>query len=119
MDSDLKFHTHIRGTVAKAGGIATNLLKSTVCRSPLFMCSIFSTDIRPILEYASPLWNTGYIGNARLLESVQRRWTKQIQGLSSLSYSERLKSLNMYSTQGRLLRQGLVYAYKIFHHLYF
>ena len=117
VDTNLKFHTHIRNTVAKAGGVATNLLKSTVCRSANFMSSIFSTDIRPLLEFASPIWNTGYTYDLKLLESVQRRWTKQIEGLSTFSYSERLKFLNMYSTKGRLLRQDLIYTYKIFHDL--
>lgn len=117
VDTNLKFHTYIRNTVAKAGGVATNLLKSTVCRSANFMSSIFSTDIRPLLEFASPIWNTGFTYDLKLLESVQRRWTKQIEGLSSFPYSERLKRLNMYSTKGRLLRQDLIYAYKIFHGL--
>ena len=71
IDSDLKFHPHIAATVQKAGALASNLIKVTACRTPEFMLSLFSTHIRPILEYCSCVWSTGYVGDLRLLESVQ------------------------------------------------
>ena len=43
----LKFHQHIGTTVNKAGGVANNLLKSTVNCSQDFMTSLLVTDIRP------------------------------------------------------------------------
>jgi hypothetical protein len=73
IDDQLKFHKHVESVAAKAGGVATSLLKSTVCRSPNFMFSLFSTHIRPLLEYGSQVWNTGYIGDLSLLERIQRR----------------------------------------------
>ncbi|KAK4309434.1 hypothetical protein Pmani_018931 [Petrolisthes manimaculis] len=78
VDNKLRFHPHIRQTMAGAGGVASNLLKSTVCRSLSFMKTLFISDVRPLLDFASPVWNTGFLGDMRLLESVQRRWTKQV-----------------------------------------
>ena len=104
VETNLKFHSHIRETVHKAGGVVSSLLKATVCRTPEFMSNIFVSDIRPILDFCSSLWNLGYVGNMRMIESVQRRWTRQIGGLEELSYEERLKRLNLYSIKGRLLR---------------
>ena len=115
VDNTLKFHVRIRSTVKKAAGLANNLLKSTLCRSSDFMVTILKSHIRPILEFGSTVWNTGYLGDLRLLESVQRRWTKCIDGLVDLSYADRLKSLNLYSVQGRLLRADLIKYWKIFH----
>ena len=46
---------------------------------------------------------------------MQRRWTKQIAGLETLSYLERLKKLSLYSIAGRLLRADLIKLWKIFH----
>ena len=115
VDSDLKFHKHITSTVWKAAGLTKNLLKSTVCRSPEFMMTLFSTHVRPIIEYCSCVWHTRYIGDLRLLESVQRRWTKRVSGLGSLDYRSRLKVLNQYSIQGRLLRADLIQYWKLFH----
>jgi len=115
IDADLKFHQHISKTVHKAAGLSQNFLKSTVCRSPEFMMTLFSSHIRPILEYCSCVWNTGYIGDLRVLESVQRRWTKRVSNLSNVDYQSRLRALNQFSVQGRLLRADLIQYWKIFH----
>ena len=115
VDSDLKFHLHILSTAQKAGGLAQNIIRTTVCRSPEFMLPIFCSHIRPILEYCSCLWHTGYIGDLRALESVQRRWTKRIDGMSELDYGTRLRTLNLYSVSGRLLRADMILCWKIFH----
>ena len=53
VDTKLKFHPHIRETVAKAGGVAANLLMSTVCRTVPFMTAFLVTDVRPLLDFAS------------------------------------------------------------------
>lgn len=113
VDTDLKFHGHIRSVAHKAGGLAQNFLKSTVCRTPEFMLFLLTTHIRPVIEYCSCLWNTGYQGDLRLLESIQRRWTKQISSVEGLSYAERLQALKLYSVQGRLLRADLIHYWKV------
>ena len=115
IDRSLKFHVHVSSTVHKAAGLSLNLLKSTVCRSPEFMLALFRTHIRPIIEYCSCVWHSGYLGDLRALEAVQRRWTKRISGMSDLEYGCRLRSLDMYSVQGRLLRADLIQCWKIFH----
>ena len=115
VDCRLKFHEHVRSSVLKAGGLAHSLLKSTVCRSPEFMMFLLITHIRPLIEYCSCIWNTGYIEDLRLLENVQRRWTKRVSGLDTMHYSDRLRTLNLYSVQGRLLRSDLIQCWKIFH----
>ena len=99
--------------VRKASGLAQNFLKCTVSRSPEFMLFLWTTHIRPLIGYSSCVWNTGYLTDLSLLERVQRNWTKQISGLENLCYSERLKSLNLYSVQGRLLRADLIQYWKV------
>ena len=47
------------------------------------MVALFVTHIRLILVYCSCVWNVGYVGDVTLLESVQRRWTKKIDGMSN------------------------------------
>ena len=115
VDSCLKFHLHILSTAQKAGGLAQSILKATVCRSPEFMLTLLTTHIRPILEYCSCLWHTGYISDIKTLESVQRRWTKRVERLSQVDYGTRLRTLNLYSVSGRLLRADMIFCWKIFH----
>ena len=76
---------------------------------------IYTAHVRPKLEYGSCLWNTGYIGDLRRLEGLQRRWTRSVDGLSDLPYSQRLLRLDLFSIQGRLLRADLILVWKIFH----
>ena len=77
--------------------------------------NIYKFHVSPLLEYGSPLWNVGYHGDIRLLERVQRRWTKAVTGLSDMPYNLRLQRLNLFSFQGRLLRTDLIMVWKIFH----
>ena len=115
VDDSLKFHAHVSEIVRKSSGLANQILRSTVCRSREFMLTVFLSHIRPIIDYCSSVWNLGYQGDLERLESVQRRWTKQVSGLSSLDYSTRLRRLQIYSIKGRLLRADLIKVWKIFH----
>ena len=115
VDLSLKFHNHISLTKSKAFGVSQNILHGTICRSPEFMRQIFIAHICPIMDFCSPLWNTGYIGDCRSLESIQRRWTRDIDGFSNLSYHDRLSRLSLYSVWGRCLRADLILVWKIMH----
>ena len=115
VDVSLKFHEHIGSIVQKASGLASQLLRATICRDKDFMVSLFVSHVRPLLDYCSTVWNLGYRGDLVRLESVQRRWTKEILGMSGMSYLERLKYLGLYSVQGRLARADLIKIWKIFH----
>ena len=115
IDNELKFHSHVYSITSKAAGLSVNLLSSTLCRSREFMMALFISHIRPLLEFSSCVWNVGYVGDLKLLERVQRRWTKRIDGLDEMSYSDRLSELSLYSVKGRLLRADLIKYWKIFH----
>ena len=88
---------------------------STVCHSQQFMLFLLTMHIRPLVEYCSCVWHTRFVQDLRLLERIQRRWTKQIDGMALLPYGERLKPLNLYSIQGWLLRADLIQCWKICH----
>ena len=75
---------------AKAGGVTHNFLKLTRCRSPDFMIHILKSHIRPILEYASSVWSSGYIQDLKRLEAVQTVGTRNILGLQDKMYGDRL-----------------------------
>lgn len=115
IERDLKFHSHIRRKVGVAGGLTSNFLSCTLNRNADFLLSIYKAHIRPILDYASPLWNLEYIGDLKLLEKVQRRWTRSVDDLFEVPYHDRLRRLNLFSYQGRLLRADLIMVWKILH----
>lgn len=77
VDDSLKFHLHIKEVFCKASGVAITILWGTLNRTPAFMSQIFTAYIHPIIDFGSVIWNTSYIGDLHLLESVQRQWTKK------------------------------------------
>ena len=93
----------------------SQLLRCTVCRSPDFMLKVFVSHVRPILDYCSTVWNLGFLDDARKLESVQRRWTREVTGFSEVRYKNRLLRLKLFSVWGRFLRADLVKVWKVFH----
>ena len=48
-----------------------------------------------------------------LIELVQRKFTKRLRGLRDISYTERLKLLNLDTFEDRRLKFDLIYCYKI------
>ena len=107
VNTSLRFHIHIRQIVNKVAALSSNFLKATSCRFETFMKSLLMSHLHPLLEFASPVWNTSYLGDLCLLESVQRRWTKMIDGLAEILYSQCLAILDLYSVKGKLLRAVL------------
>ena len=53
----------------------------------------FNTYVRPLLEYASPVWSPQYNYMLDKTESVQRRFIKRLPGYSALDYPTRLTLL--------------------------
>ena len=51
VNSGLRLHGHVNSVVGKVGEIMGDLLRSTICRSKLFMVSLFVSHIRPIIDY--------------------------------------------------------------------
>ena len=69
----------------------------------------------PPAEYGSCVWNVKYPSDARRLELLQRRWRREIHGLSGMEYMDRLRSTGLFSIHSRLLRIDLVTVWKSFH----
>ncbi|XP_050711202.1 uncharacterized protein LOC126995577 [Eriocheir sinensis] len=65
-----------------------------------------------IHTHAVQCWCPHYRMDINLLESVQRRMTKMIQGLRNLPYQNRLKHLNLHSLERRRVRGGLIEVFK-------
>ena len=77
VDSKLCFQDHICSVVRKVEDLASELLRSTICHSSIFMLSLFVSHIRSTMNLCSNVWNIGYL-DVRLLENMKQRWTSEM-----------------------------------------
>ena len=78
VDSKLKFDIHINTIVSKAYQRSNCIYRCFLCRDVCWLMKAFTIYVRPILEYASSIWNPTYITLIDKLERVQRNFTKRL-----------------------------------------
>ena len=113
VDCDSKFTEHINSVTIHGRARANLVLKCFESRDHGTLLRSFTTYVRPLLEYASPVWFPSTKGAISKTELVQRRFTKRILGLSSYCYEARLALLELESLETRRIKADLVYVYKI------
>ena len=79
---------------------------------------LYKTLVRPHLEYCAPIWSPHLAKDIDVLEKVQRRATKLIPSISTLSYEGRLQELDLHSLFCRRQRGDLIEVFKILNSYY-
>ena len=77
--------------------------------------TLYKTLVRPILEYASPVWCPYLVKNIVLLEKVQRRASRLALGQrrGEMSYEDRCEMLRWSQLTDRRLYFSLIECYKL------
>ena len=110
--NNLKFGDHISQATLKANVMIGKLKRTFKTWNVKTFKILYSSYVRPHLEYAAPAWSPYNKKDIKALEKVQRRATKLVPCLSNLSYYERLKALNLTTLEARRLRGDLIQYFK-------
>ena len=111
--NNLKWTEQTRLAVTKATQVLAMLRKSFKFWNPTITRRLYTTFIRPHLEYAACVWNPSAKKDIKALERVQQRVTKLPVCLRDLSYEERLKQLNLTTLEDRRERGDAIQLFKI------
>jgi hypothetical protein len=73
---------------------------------------LYSTYVRPHLEYCSSVWNSSSILNIKEIEKVQEHASKIIPQLRNMSYESRLKAIGIPTLSHRRRKGDLIHYFK-------
>jgi hypothetical protein len=118
VDSRLKFSDHIEQCVNKSNKLLGLIRRSYEYLDGPTLTQLFTSLIRPHLEYGNVVWSPRYKKDHTLVENVQRRATKLVPGLKDIEYPERLRRLNLPSLLFRRARGDMIEVYKHLHGIY-
>ena len=113
IDNKISFDTHINNMIFKANRVSAVVRNTFDHMNEDVFQLIFKGLIRPLLEYAAPIWSPHTVYQKELIENVQRRATKLIPGFYNLSYPERLRKLNMPTLSYRRARGDMIQVFKL------
>ena len=111
--SKLKSDKHISSAAAKANSILGQLKNTFASRDKEIWKKLYTSFIRPHLEYCVPVWCPHQRGDISELEKVQKRVTKVPTETRRLDYNTRLISFGLTSLETRRCRGDLIQFFKI------
>lgn len=118
ISNNLKSSAHIAAAVNKANQILGLIRRSFTYMDIPLMKQLYTSLVRPHLEYGNVIWQPYLKGEMDLLERVQHRATRMIPGLARLDYEERLKKMDLPSLTYRRARGDAIETYKYLHGIY-
>ena len=114
--SSLLWTDQIKASISKANRMICWIARTLISRDCKTMIAVYKSLIRPHIEYCVQLWNPATVhGNWNLileLEGVQRRFTRLIDEVGTLPYSQRLDILNLTTLAERRYRGDLIETFK-------
>ena len=109
----LKPAAHIANCMKKANQMLGMIQRTITYKNKIILLLMYKSLVRPHLEYAVQAWSPHQLGHIRLIEGVQRRFTRMIPEFKSLTYEARLKRLNLTTLEIRRIRGDLIEVYRI------
>jgi len=107
----------VRRQCSKAAGKGNRILgmikRTFACRRRDIILPLYKSLVRPHLDYCKQVWSPYLRKDMDVLERVQRRATKLIEGYERLEYEERLRRAQLTTMETRAGRADMTEVFKI------
>jgi len=113
--SDLKPSEHVAKAVSKTNQILGLIRRTFTYMDIPITKHLFTTLVRPHLEYGNVVWHPMLRKDKDMIEAVQHRATKMVPGLAKFSYEDRLHRMDLPSLEYRRLRRDAIETFKNIH----
>lgn len=118
ISDDLSWSAHIQHVASKANRMLYLIRKAFPNCTLINLGQFYRIYIRPILEYAGPVWHPSLQRDVDLLENIQRKATRLTLGVNRPAYEERLRHCSLTQVYDRKLRGDLIITYRAIHGLF-
>ena len=99
--------------VKKANTVLGMIKRNIVYKSKDVIVRLYKALVRPKLEYCVQAWCPYLKKDISILERVQKRATKMIEGYTNMSYEDRLSNTGLIKLEKRRARGDLIQVFKI------
>ena len=115
LSSDLRWNNHIDNITTKANRTLSFVRRNIKISSPRLRTQAYFSLVRPLLEYASPVWDPYTQDNINKIEMIQRRAARYVKNNydRTASVTSMLEDLNWRSLADRRTDARLSLFYKI------
>ena len=116
---NLSWNCHVDDTMKKANNSLAFLRRNLASCPQEIKAQSYKTLVRPILEYASPVWDPYTETNITQIEAVQRRAARFVKGdyRPTSSTSNMISQLGWSTLQYRRENSKMIMVYRITHDL--
>lgn len=97
----------------KANQILGLIYRTFECKNKMIVKQLYKSLVRPHLDYCSSVWRPHLRKDINLLERVQKRATRMVEGYKGLEYQDRLKGMKLTTLETRRLRADMLEVFKI------
>lgn len=113
VSASFKVSSQCIAATRKANRALYQLKRTMASREPEVLLPMYKVFVRPHLEYCVQAWSPYLVKDKQTLERVQRRFTKLFVKIRKMEYSDRLRSLDLFSLERRRMRGDLIETFKI------
>ena len=112
IDGDLTFSEHISAKARTANSIVGLIRRAFAYLDKKSFKKLYTAFVRPHLEYAQSVWSPYSKKYIDIIENVQKRATKLVDGMVNMTYQERLEEIKLPSLAYRRKRGDMIEMYK-------